>query len=117
MPDGAGTSYTPQVYKIGRDKGPRFQQPVLSTVLEYLRLGTFQLVTVGGSAALAKTLVAPLERIKVPAPPSNVQWKPEQGALLTATPVSRSPCLDGPPNMTCGARCTWGSRYTAGIGT
>jgi len=68
MSEEPGTSehgFVPAIHKHARSSGPRFQRPVASLAFDYLRLGAFQLLTVGGAAALAKTAVAPLERVKV----------------------------------------------------
>lgn len=44
----------------------RYQDPTLSRWLSQLKLSFFQLSTVAGAAVIAKTAVAPLERVKVP---------------------------------------------------
>ena len=43
----------------------RYKDPTLTIWLSRIWLSSFQLTTVAGAAVLAKTVVAPLERVKV----------------------------------------------------
>jgi hypothetical protein len=65
--DTSGTkkpSYSPHITP-NQPRPPQFKDPTLSIWLSRIWLSTFQLTTVAGAAALAKTAVAPLERVKV----------------------------------------------------
>lgn len=56
---------------------PSEEDPWTATVWDNLRVYAQQLSTVGGAAAIAKTTVAPLERIKV----SNTPFTSQQNSL------------------------------------
>lgn len=54
----------PRVSKLHGQPGNAFKQPWTASLYDQLRLFSVQLLCSGGSGALAKTAVAPLERIK-----------------------------------------------------
>jgi hypothetical protein len=62
--DKAQEPFVPHLTVRERDR-VRYQDPTLSIWLSRLWLSSFQLTTVAGAAVLAKTAVAPLERVKV----------------------------------------------------
>ena len=58
------TPFTPKLTVREKDR-VQYRDPTLSIWLTRIRLSSFQLITVAGAAVIAKTAVAPLERVKV----------------------------------------------------
>lgn len=64
MPDGDNQKYTPKLLNAGRPVAARFREPTFSILASQLWLVNVQLTTVAGAAIIAKTAVAPFERVK-----------------------------------------------------
>lgn len=62
--DQQAVPFTPKLTPREKDR-VRYRDPTLSIWLTRIRLSSFQLITVAGAAVVAKTAVAPLERVKV----------------------------------------------------
>ena len=58
----------------------RYKDPTLSIWLSRIWLSSFQLTTVAGAAVVAKTAVAPLERVKVSV--LCLCWQPSDAASV-----------------------------------
>lgn len=65
MVEGDNPKFTPKLLNSGRPAAARFREPTFSILASQFWLVNVQLVTVAGAAVVAKTAVAPLERIKV----------------------------------------------------
>lgn len=65
MSDGDGHKFTPKLFNSGRPVAARFREPTFSMLASQLWLVNVQLTTVAGAAIIAKTAVAPFERVKV----------------------------------------------------
>jgi hypothetical protein len=98
--------YRPKITAREKDRF-RYQDPTLSIWISQLWLSSFQLTTVAGAAIIAKTAVAPLERVKVE--PSDVlvdfgqsKLMPSSSELVKIFPpdnmeqISRDDLLPGP---------------------
>ena len=66
-----GAEPQPRVGKLNKSPNIAFKEPWTAALYDQLRLFSVQLLCSGGSGALAKTAVAPLERIKVMAAPGG----------------------------------------------
>lgn len=60
-----GAEPQPRVGKLNKSPNVAFKEPWTAALYDQLRLFSVQLLCSGGSGALAKTAVAPLERIKI----------------------------------------------------
>eukprot|EP00892_Ulva_mutabilis_P004340 jgi/Ulvmu1/2278/UM013_0125.1 len=65
MSDGPDKKFTPKLLNSGRPVAARFREPTFSILASQLWLANVQLTTVAGAAILAKTAVAPFERVKL----------------------------------------------------
>lgn len=65
MSDSPSDKFIPKVLKPGRPVAARFREPTFSILASQLWLANVQLTTVAGAAIVAKTVVAPFERVKV----------------------------------------------------
>lgn len=57
--------FVPQIFHRERQGAVRFREPTFSILCARAYVTSLQLATVAGAATIAKTAVAPLERIKV----------------------------------------------------
>lgn len=64
MSDGERQKFTPKLLNAGRPAAARFREPTFSILASQLWLVNVQLTTVAGAAIIAKTAVAPFERVK-----------------------------------------------------
>lgn len=65
MSAGDNQKFTPKLLNAGRPVAARFREPTFSMLASQLWLANVQLTTVAGAAIIAKTAVAPFERVKV----------------------------------------------------
>jgi hypothetical protein len=57
--------FVPEIFHKERQQAVRFREPTFAILYARASVASFQLATVAGAAVIAKTAVAPLERIKV----------------------------------------------------